>query len=331
MALRPDIEHWARDTLDWIARTHHGSDFNEVHVDVAGQTIGVSCTPNQTEMFTSAFVPASSEVVDSPVRVRVSNSLPEWLWRASPIRYGDIDGRGAVIGSETGDLAVAWNSGQFTLSVMDRHTQALLYARDRDFHPSEMGGPLRTPIHWLVNESGRAFLHAAAVVANDKAVLVVGPSGAGKSTFTIRALEAGLPIIGDDYVVMGIESEEAVAMPSYRTVKSKSDSPLPGADPEFDLANGKRATLVDDEYLVKKAPIVAVVVLDSGGPMIPEEIDGAVAARILATSTALQVPLYAEHTLMMASALASRVPSFRVGWLNCAVSTRRTVEELVNR
>jgi len=77
MALRPDIEHWARDALDWIARTHHGSDFNEVHVDVAGQTIGVSCTPNQTEMFTRAFVPASSEVVDSPVRVRVSNSLPE--------------------------------------------------------------------------------------------------------------------------------------------------------------------------------------------------------------------------------------------------------------
>jgi len=82
---------------------------------------------------------------------------------------------------------------------------------------------------------------------------------------------------------------------------------------------------------VKKAPIVAVVVVDSEGPVIPEPIEGAAAARILATSTVLQVPLYADHTLKMASAVASLVPCFRLGWLDCATTTRRIVEELVTR
>ena len=331
MALRPDIDKWARDALDCAGSVHRGPGFNEVHVDVAGQTIGVSCAPVQTTIFTRALLPTSSVVVGQTARVEVCDSLPDWLWKASPIRYGDIDGRGGVAGSEDGDLAVAWNSGQFILSIMDRRTMTVVYAKDGGFHPSEVGGPLRTPLHWLVNESGRAFLHAAAVVADDKAVLVVGPSGAGKSTFTAQALQAGLPIIGDDYVVMATESVGAVAMPAYRTVKSKADSPLPGAGPHFDLANGKKARLIDDEYLVKKAPIVAVIVVDSEGPVIPESIDGAAAARILATSTVLQVPLYADHTLKMASAIASRVPCFRLGWLDCATSTRLIVEELVTR
>lgn len=331
MVLRPDIELWARDALNYAATTHRELVFEETCVDIAGLTIGVVCTPDQTAMFTPAFLPAPIGAGPTVARVVVSHSLPGELWKASPIRYGDIDGRGGVVGSETGDIAVAWNSGQFILSIMNRRTETVVYAKDCGFHPSEVGGPLRTPLHWLVNESGNAFLHAAAVVADGMAVLVAGPSGAGKSTFSTKALQAGLSIVGDDYVVMAMESAGPVATPSYRTVKSKDVGALPGGGAEFDLANGKRARLIDHEFLATKAPVVAIVVVDAEGPMIPERIEGAVAARILATSTALQVPLYADHTMRMVSALASQVPCFRVGWLESPESTRCVVEELVTR
>ena len=331
MVLRPDVEQWARGVLDSVEATHCEVRFDEVNVEIAGVSLLMSCDPQLTPMFSSAFFAAASRVGDLSPRVYVSNAVPEELWKASPIRYGDIDGRGAVAGSERGDLAVAWNSGQFILSIMDRQERKVVYAKDTVFHPSEAGGPLRTPVHWLVSESGRAFFHAAAVVSDGKAVLLAGPSGAGKSTFAIRAIESGLPIVGDDYVVVALESKGPVVSPSYRTVKARADSQLPGVGPEFDLANGKTARLLDESVMVKKAPVVAIAVVDPGGPGSPKPVDGSVAARVLATSTILQVPLYAEHTLRMASSLASKVPCFRVGWLHSPESTRKVVQEIVSR
>jgi hypothetical protein len=63
----------------------------------------------------------------------------------------------------------------------------------RLFHP--------TLAHLLAHR-GRYVLHAAAVVYDDDAILVLGDTGRGKSTVAMAALRAGHEVLGDDLVVL---------------------------------------------------------------------------------------------------------------------------------
>lgn len=56
-------------------------------------------------------------------------------------------------------------------------------------------------------------LHAAGAVVDDRAVLAIGESGAGKTSLALRWCLAGLPVLGDDIVLL---DEEGRAVPFKR-------------------------------------------------------------------------------------------------------------------
>jgi hypothetical protein len=328
MALQPDLGRWVTEVFEWVIDAHSSEAYASRDCMLANVSVRLSMPINQIDLFTTALH-STSGVNESAARVYVSETLPRELWKRSPIRYGDIDGRGAVRGSESGEWAVAWNSGQFTLSIMNREKCVVVYIKQGAFPISEVGGPLRTPAHWLASEMNTAFVHAAAVDWGGRAVVLGGPSGAGKSTFSLNALNAGLGILGDDYVVVDHFDTRPSVYSSYRTIKFKVSQRLPNRERGIDLHNGKRALLMQPNHIIRKSSIFAVALIDQHGPALPEEVDRANAARVLATSTILQVPLYARLILAETASIATAVPCYRVGWTLNPKTTRRAIEIMV--
>jgi len=54
----------------------------------------------------------------------------------------------------------------------------------------------------LAAEAESAHLHASGAVVDGRAILALGPSGAGKSSLALAWSEAGLPLLGDDVVLV---------------------------------------------------------------------------------------------------------------------------------
>ena len=101
---------------------------------------------------------------------------------------------------------------------------------------------------------GVAFLHAAAVVADEGAVLLVGRGGAGKSTTTLACTARGLGLVGDDFCALA-ETPEPTVLSLYRSVKLRADFTGPlgvGSPPD---TTGDTCLLVDVADTVVAAPV----------------------------------------------------------------------------
>lgn len=59
-----------------------------------------------------------------------------------------------------------------------------------------------------------ALKHASCVEFNGKGILIIGESGSGKSDLTLRLIDAGGILIGDDYVELDIKNNEIVVKPA---------------------------------------------------------------------------------------------------------------------
>lgn len=313
MPLRPDLHSWAGQVIDYA--THQGAGLERRCAALAGVDADVVCSARDVELFNQALFDGKESAEHRPV-IFALDELPEELWRSSPITYGDLDGRGAVAGSDDGRFAISWNSGQFILTIMDRVGDVIAYIKQGGFPPSERGGPLRTPGHWLASEHSLTFVHAAALTLGNRAVVIGGSSGSGKSTLTLKALVGGARVVGDDYVVLETESAIPRVRAAYRTVKVHHEAGIGFFGVGFDLSNGKSAHVLNVNQMVEDAPVSACAVVDPDGPETPEPADPAWVARALAASTILQVPLYADHVLASVTRTTSRVPCFRIGWVS---------------
>lgn len=77
----------------------------------------------------------------------------------------------------------------------------------------------------LIQRSDFTVLHAAAFLADGRAVLVSGPPWSGKSSFALEARRLGLAVLGDDQVALDPSSERvfAVPRPIKRRIRSQAD------------------------------------------------------------------------------------------------------------
>jgi hypothetical protein len=80
-------------------------------------------------------------------------------------------------------------------------------------------------VGWRLLARGGGALHAAGVVVEGRAFLLVGPSGCGKTTWARTAAEAGLPVLSDDCVLVDSAGGPLVALGSPFRAK---DFPSPG-------------------------------------------------------------------------------------------------------
>jgi hypothetical protein len=69
---------------------------------------------------------------------------------------------------------------------------------------------------WLEDHSVQV-VHSGLIECNNKGILFVGNGGAGKSTSSIACLRAGMRYLGDDFIGLGLESDQFVGYGLYAT------------------------------------------------------------------------------------------------------------------
>ena len=184
----------------------------------------------------------------------------------------------------------------------------------------ERGAPIRTALHWLVDEPGRRLMHAAAVGRDGDAVLLTGPSGSGKSTLSLACLEAGLDFLGDDYVLIELGSPPRVhSVHATAKVDAGSLRLLPGLREEVTVAAGeglREKAVIDlsrssQGQLRRDARLRAVLMPRLGAQRSALRAVGAREAVLaLAPTTTFQMPDLRGHSLALAVALAKQVPAY---------------------
>ncbi|MBE6963740.1 MAG: hypothetical protein E7443_03945 [Ruminococcaceae bacterium] len=148
------------------------------------------------------------------------------------------------------------------------------------------------------SESDLILLHAAAVGAGGKGVLVVGRGGSGKSTFSVSCMTEGMDFVSDDYTLISA-SGSLRAMPIYTTVAVNPDMYArlpslgePSVPPDAEWCNGKLQFFIPGERFAPELEIGAVVMPvigpDDGEPAIRPIAPGAAMVQMLHTS-AIQV------------------------------------------
>jgi hypothetical protein len=81
-------------------------------------------------------------------------------------------------------------------------------------------------VAWRLQQSGGGVVHAAGIVMNDRAFLLVGPSGCGKTTWARAAAEAGVPVLSDDCVLVESAAGRLTALGSpFRSKEHPSPGP----------------------------------------------------------------------------------------------------------
>jgi hypothetical protein len=83
-----------------------------------------------------------------------------------------------------------------------REIAAHLFVHDDGSLPVLTGGMQHAALALLLREFGVFDLHAAGVVCNEHALLIVGDAGAGKTTTALSLLASGCHYLGDDRVLL---------------------------------------------------------------------------------------------------------------------------------
>jgi len=120
--------------------------------------------------------------------------------------------------TETGARLNLQNGGEIEL---ERDRERVTFVLPRPVRTAELIHPLLAPVgavmaYWL----GRESFHAGGFVAGGKTWAILGDRGSGKSTTMARLALAGVPVVGDDLLV--VEGRTAFAGP--RAVDLRADA-----------------------------------------------------------------------------------------------------------
>jgi hypothetical protein len=236
----------------------------------------------------------------------------------------DIKFRGEIDGLNSERFYAAQFSHANLLSLYDSERKIGIICTSNPFHfPAfEIACPLRGVISWILQSSGRALIHTAAIGTQNGAVLLGGDSGAGKSSTALRGLLNDMFYFGDD--ICGIENHGSAS-----TVYSiYSSAKLHAYDqPKFSGLTPSKAHITGMEahekeiYLLSpnfnsqlrlSSRIKAILIPDhSSGPMRMEPISKALTANVISASTNSLLPRSGIETIKAIANTARNVPCIR--------------------
>lgn len=262
---------------------------------------------------------------------------PPWnLPHAGPMHLSrlHVSADGALMAQYDPDRAYWW--------LLDRAAKfGALWARNLATLPDwEIVAPFRVLSHWALLPSAHTIAHAGAILAGDRALLLVGPGGSGKSTTVAAAARAGIPVLGDDLVVVGPGETGFVVHALHDAVKIGADSPI---RPHLDAAirasgasSGKTVYSLSDvsgQPMPASAPIAALVAVEVGGgsgsSIAPES--AASMLRALAPSTVFLLRGGEHQTVGKLSGLVRSTPCYRVRLGSDPLEAARTLAEWGSR
>lgn len=169
-----------------------------------------------------------------------------------PVSQDCFTTRGDIWGMSSARIRSAFHWIEFSVNVFDlERREGVFWVRSKSCVSNwTRGSPLRTLLHWSMEASGRQLVHAAAVGTDEGALLITGRGGVGKSTTALACLEAGMQLLGDDYVVVGLDPEPRV-FGLYRSAKLTAEQLRRFPDladlvgPDDFLEDGKALILLD--------------------------------------------------------------------------------------
>lgn len=217
-------------------------------------------------------------------------------------------------------LAAQYNEDTRTWMILDRGIQrALLWIEDLDRLPHwDITAPFRTLLHWYLVPTPLFIAHAAAIVSDGGAILLVGRGGSGKSTTVATAVRHGLQVSGDDLVIVGRYEGIWQVFALYDTLKlDPSAIGRTGLqlDPKRLAENEKVAYRYSDlapGQLVPLAPLRAIAeasVVGRPDTTLAVQTSAAV-LRALAPSTLFLLRGYEQHTWSKLVGLTRATPSW---------------------
>ena len=245
--------------------------------------------------------------------------IPSPPWGPEDVReLGQIRGFNDARFSTTHDVSYG------AITFADRETStAYFQVSDPATIPwYERAAPLRAALRALTTSPAAGLMHAGCIGAGGDGVVIAGPSGSGKSTLAAAALDAGLDLVGDDYVLFTLEPEPLAHLvhsqiklndASMKLLPSLAEGVIIPADPEWGEW-GKH--VVDPEAvgrgrLVDRLRIRGIVLpaRSTGAPRL-ESVSGGAGLLALAPSTTFQLPPLDGYALAGLAELARDVPSY---------------------
>lgn len=198
---------------------------------------------------------------------------------------------------------VVFHMFDHTLHVFDSATDVcvVIISSVKKLPSWTLAAPLRTPLSMVLESSGAYLVHGAAMGDANGALLVTGYGGSGKSTSTLSCHKAGMPIMGDDYVVIRPPMTGKDRPTVHNIFSSLKVMPQElGEEAAGHPLNDKRIIFPFShsiDGLLREAPLVAMVsariansTLTKTYMAAPEEV-----ARIAYASTSLQIPMLDEE------------------------------------
>jgi hypothetical protein len=197
---------------------------------------------------------------------------------------------------------------------------AALWATDLAQLPDwEFVAPFRLLGHWALVPTDHAIVHSGAMLAGARAVLLVGPGGSGKSTTIAAAALAGIPVLGDDLVIVGPGADGTEVHAFHDAVKIGVGSPIRGRLTDAGLSSaassGKtvyRLSEIAGKALPRTAPVAALVAVQIGNKEKSsiEPAQPAALLRALAPSTLFLLRGGEHETICKLSRLVRSLPCF---------------------
>jgi hypothetical protein len=153
--------------------------------------------------------------------VSTQSRMPPPPWAG----YSVYTRRGDVLGFNNDHIRTAYNWSAASLSMLDkRNSLALYWTYDARKLPSyEISAPLRTILHWWINNHGLQFVHGGAVGTSRGGVLLAGKGGSGKSTTVLSCLNADMLYVSDDYCLIAADPVP-YAYSIYSSAKLNADN-----------------------------------------------------------------------------------------------------------
>ncbi len=230
--------------------------------------------------------------------------------------------RGDIWGVTSNRYRFAFHYGEFSFSAYDKCRSLGIYWVN---NPKELpywsyAAPLRTILHWCMEQSGQQLLHAAAIGTDDGAILLTGEGGIGKSTTALIGLDNNMKFAGDDYVVVGLDPIPTV-YPLYSSAKVNQFSEIQFEHLKAYQTNRAR----DDEKKVfqlypdyksqipESMPLAAIFVpkiVDGETSAIKPDITRGDVVRKASFTTVSQLPYSGKYTYEFIEILSKLLPGY---------------------
>jgi hypothetical protein len=234
-----------------------------------------------------------------------------------------LDSRGEARRFSSQQIRTAFHPGPDILSVLNTQENfAYYWVEDaRQLPYFERGSPLRTLLHWWLDDENYQFVHAGAVGNENGGVLLVGKGGSGKSTTALACLVAGMQYASDDYCLISTTPEPYV-FSVYNTAKLVGKEDLdrfPSIASFFSnldrLQEEKAMIFLQEHYpqkLAKGFPIRALLLpkVTNTPQTRLRRISAGLALTALAPTTLAQLPGSGKTAIRTMSQLIRQVPCY---------------------